>query len=83
MRGASASGLAPSCLQSLGYAGVPAVGRARVAEVGEGIIFLAFWEFTGFSLNALEILGIVVMEQSSITGATVFTVVYCCMCQPQ
>ena len=36
-----------SCVQGSGYAGVPIAGHARWAEVGGGIIFVTYWEFTG------------------------------------
>ena len=35
------------------YAGLPIVGHALWAEVGDGIIFVAFWEFMEFLQNAL------------------------------
>ena len=47
----------PTCFypQNPGYAGVP--GHALWAEVGEGTVFAAFEEFTGFSRNGPCILG--------------------------
>ena len=52
----------PSCSQSLRYAGVPIAGHAHWVEVGGRIFFVAFWEFTGFPLNALRIFRKVMME---------------------
>ena len=40
-----------SCVQGSGYAGVLIAGPAPLAEVGVGIICMAFWEFTGLHMN--------------------------------
>ena len=37
----------PSCVQGSGYVGVPIAGHAHWAEVGGGIFFVTYGEFTG------------------------------------
>ena len=73
----------PSCTQYPGYAGVPIAGHALWAEVGDGSIVIAFWECTGFPVNAFVNVRVVTMEVSVVCGSTVFTVGYCHKCSPQ
>ena len=45
--GTSSAGLPPSCVQGSGDAGVPIAGHSHWAEVGGGIVFVTYGEFTG------------------------------------
>ena len=68
----------PTCSQSLGCAGVPIAGHALWAEVSEGIIFEACWEFFGFIPTAHFVIGnCTTGEESFMDGVIVCAVTYC------
>ena len=54
----------PSRSETLGYACVRVARHARWADVGGGIFFVVFWEFTGFTLKTLAKIRVVVIESS-------------------
>ena len=68
-----------SCSQGLGNAGVPVAGHVLWAEIGGGIIFVAFWEFSLFSLNcACSFQG----SCDRVICHDWFNSVFCCMLLP-